>query len=105
MPKTNAQTITESLVNSLTMWKLDLNKWRGKGFDGAATMSGELSVVQARITALFPNAKYFTHCKSHCLNLVIVSSCSDVPEIRNFMTRFQELTFFFHYFKRNEKPF
>ena len=40
--------------------KLDLNKWREKGFDGAATMSREVIGVHARVTALFPNAKYST---------------------------------------------
>ena len=35
------------------------------------------------------------HCRSHCLNLAIVASCSKVPEIRNFMDTFKSITFFF----------
>jgi len=65
----------------------------GKGFDGASTMSGHVSGVQARISEKFPRAKYFTHCSSHCLNLVVVHCCK-VPMIRNFMDSFQRLSFF-----------
>ena len=97
LPRTDAETITTAMVEHLEQWNLDLQKWRGKGFDGAATMSGHVSGVQARITHLFPKSKYFTHCASHCLNLVIVSSCTKVPEIRNFMNAFKELTLFFGY--------
>lgn len=97
LPRTNAETITDAMIEHLQLWNLDLQKWRGKGFDGAATMSGHVSGVQARITSMFPKAKYFTHCASHCLNLVIVASCTNVPEIRNFMNTFKELTLFFSY--------
>lgn len=95
LPKTDAKTITDTMISTLKDYNLDLTKWRGKGFDGAATMSGVLNGVQARITKHFPNAKYFTHCKSHCLNLVVVASCSKLPQINNFMTVFQKLSFFF----------
>ncbi|XP_053405170.1 uncharacterized protein LOC128558907 [Mercenaria mercenaria] len=39
LPKTDAETITVKLTESLKQWNLDLSKWRGKGFDGAATMA------------------------------------------------------------------
>ena len=57
-------------------------------------MSGHISGVSARLEQLYPNAKYFTHCHNHALNLVIVASCKSVPDIRNFMDAFKELTFF-----------
>ena len=69
----------------------------GKGFDGAANMSGHVSGVSARLVAIYPNAKYFTHCRNHALNLTIVASCKEVPDIRNFMNAFKELTLFFKY--------
>ena len=78
-------------------WGVDLERLRGMGFDGASVMSGVNAGVQARITARFPKAKYFTHCSSHCLNLVIVASCNDVREISNFMTTFQQVTLFFFF--------
>ncbi|WAR25200.1 hypothetical protein MAR_010904, partial [Mya arenaria] len=72
-------------------------------FDGASTISGLVTGVQARITNLFPKAKYFTHCNP-LSKLVIVPSCTEVPEIRNFMNAFKELTLFFGYSaKRKDK--
>ena len=38
-----------------------------------------------------------THCRRHCLNLVIVNSCQNVPEVRNFLDCFKELTLFVNY--------
>ena len=97
LPTTDASTITDSLLGNLSKWGLDTERLRGMGFDGASNMSGTQSGVQARITQRYPKAKYFTHCSSHCLNLVIVASCNKVQEIKNFMTTFQELSFFFSY--------
>ena len=50
-----------------------------------------------RIQKIFPQAKYSTHCRNHCINLVIVNSCQNVPEIRNFMDSFNEITYFISY--------
>ena len=69
----------------------------GKGFDGASTMSGHVSGVSARLQQLHPNAKYFTHCRNHALNLVVVASCHSVPDVRNFIETLKELTLFFKY--------
>lgn len=57
----NAAAITEALLTNLKDWNLDLSKWRGKGFDGASTMSGHVSGVTTRIMESLPKAKYFTH--------------------------------------------
>ena len=42
-----------------------------------------------------PRQSFFVHFRSHCLNLAIVASCGQVPEIRNFMDTFKSITFFF----------
>ena len=34
--------------------------------------------------------KYSVHYRSHCLNLVIVNSCQNVPVVRNFMWRLRK---------------
>ena len=94
MEETNAAAITEALLSNLRKWGINLNKWRGKGFDGAPVMAGEVSGVSVRILQAVPQAKYFTHCRNHCLNLVVVNSCKTVPDIRNFMDGFRDLTFF-----------
>lgn len=97
LPSTGAEAITDAMMNQLTEWKVDLKKWRGKGFDGASAMSGHRTGVTTRIAEILPHAKYFTHCRNHCLNLVIVNTCQNVPEVRNFMDSFQAMTFFIGY--------
>ena len=74
---------------------LDTNKLVGKGFDGAANMSGHISGVSTRLQQAFLNAKYLTHCRNHALNLAIVASCTAVPDICNFMNTLKEVTLFF----------
>lgn len=90
----NAAGVTEALLTSLTKWDVDLSKRRGKGFDGASVMTGHVSGESERITQALPRAKYFTHCRNHCLNLVAVNSCQEVSAIRNFMCGFRDMSFF-----------
>ena len=94
---TDAQTLTSELVAFLKECGLQMDKLVGKGFDGASNMCGRLSGVSTRLQQLYPAAKYLTHCRNHALNLVIVASCNNVPDFRNFMSAFKELTFFFSY--------
>ena len=77
---TDSQTLTNAIVNFLVSKGLDMKKLVGKGFDGAANMSGCISGVSTRLTQLYPNAKYFTHCRNHCLNLAIAASCKECPD-------------------------
>jgi hypothetical protein len=97
LPLTNAETITTTMITFLKNCDLNMDKLVGKGFHGAATMSGHVSGVSTTLQQEYPNAKYFTHCQNHALNLAIVASCTSVPEIRNFMNTLKELTLFFKY--------
>ena len=97
VPPTGAEVITSAMDTFIKSCGLDVTKLIGKGFDGASTMSGHISGVSARLQQLYPKAKYFTHCRNHALNLVIVASCKAVPDIRNFMDTLKELTLFFSY--------
>ena len=97
VPSTDAETITSAIVTFINNCGLNTTRLVGKGLDGASNMSGHISGVSARLEQLYPNAKYFTHCRNHALNLVIVASCKSVPDIRNFMDAFKELTLFFAY--------
>lgn len=91
--QTNAETISQALLQILgQIWGFDLTKLRGQGYDGCATMSGEISGVQRRIQDSFPEVNYFVHCNSHRLNLVIVNTCSSVVEARNVMTILGKIT-------------
>ena len=94
LEQTEAETIPTTFLRKLDEWGVNMSKIRGQGYDGASNMSGHVSWVQARVKEKLPGARYFTHCANHCLNLVVVAGCTKVPEIRNFMTSFQELTFF-----------
>ena len=57
-------------INCLEGMGLSLNELRGQGYDGASTMSGEKTGVQARIRERQPKALY-THCAGHSLNLIM----------------------------------
>ena len=82
----NAEAITSAIVGLASGVGLNMDKLVGKGFDGASTMSGHVSGVSARLQQLYPNAKYFTHCRNHALNLVIIAGCNSVPDVHNFMS-------------------
>ena len=74
----------------------------GKGFDGAAIMSGHVSGVSVRLQQLHPKARYLTHCRNHSLNLAIVASCNSVPDVRNFMKTLKELALFTKYLAKRK---
>ncbi|KAJ8333395.1 hypothetical protein SKAU_G00414030 [Synaphobranchus kaupii] len=94
LPKQDAATITEAILRQLTEMGLQASFLRGQGYDGASTMSGQVSGVQTRIQQLYPRAVY-THCRSHALNLVVVHGCSDIPVVRNIMTIIEKIAVFF----------
>ncbi|XP_077113619.1 zinc finger MYM-type protein 1-like [Ranitomeya variabilis] len=73
---------------------LQLSKCRGQGYDGAATMRGVYTGVQARILKREKNALY-VHCAAHNLNLVIQDAVSNVPETSRFFEVLQSLYVFF----------
>ena len=77
----DAETISGRLLVNVRNWGFDLTKLRRQGYDGCSTMSCEVSGVKTRITEELSDAKYFMHCRSHCLNLMIVNSCPNVPVI------------------------
>ncbi len=97
VPSTTAEVLTAAIDSFFKSSGLNLAKLAGKGFDGASNMSGHISGVSARLQQLYPKAKYYTHCRNHALNLVIVASCNAVTDIRSFMNTFRELTLFFTY--------
>ena len=72
--------IADAIAETLTNIGLSLDGLRGQGYDGASTMSGAKSGVQARIQEKQPKAIY-THCAGHFFNLAVLSSFS-IPSIR-----------------------
>lgn len=86
--------LTATILESLKKLGFDLNKLRGQGYDGAATMRGQFRGVQALIKEKYPKALY-THCVSHSLNLCL-SDATKIQGIRNAFGVISEICAFFH---------
>uniref|UniRef100_A0A8C5Q7S8 HAT C-terminal dimerisation domain-containing protein n=1 Tax=Leptobrachium leishanense TaxID=445787 RepID=A0A8C5Q7S8_9ANUR len=89
-----AAEIEHNIVACVESKGLDLSKCRGQGYDGAATMSGVYSGVQARIAKREKNALY-VHCAAHNLNLVIQDAVADIAEVTSFFDVVHNLYTFF----------
>uniref|UniRef100_A0A8C5QMR9 Zinc finger MYM-type protein 1 n=2 Tax=Leptobrachium leishanense TaxID=445787 RepID=A0A8C5QMR9_9ANUR len=89
-----AAEIERNIVACVESKGLDLSKCRGQGYDGAATMSGVYSGVQARIAKREKNALY-VHCAAHNLNLVIQDAVADIAEVTSFFDVVHNLYTFF----------
>ena len=81
IPTVCAEDITSAIVELSGACGLNMARLVGKGFDGAPNMSDHVSGVSAQLRELHPNARYLTHCRNHALNLVIVASCNNVPDV------------------------
>ena len=79
MSVANAEAIISAIIGLVEGAGLSMDQLVGKGFDGASTMSGHVSGVSVRLRNLYPKAKYFTHCRNHALNLVLIAGCNNVP--------------------------
>jgi hypothetical protein len=88
-PDTTGQTIASCVFDVLTRLQLPLNNLRGQTFDGTSNMSGSYKGCQAIIRQRPPLALY-THCGSHCSNLVAEKVCSLGPLLRNSIQVVQE---------------
>ncbi|CAF1930954.1 unnamed protein product [Rotaria magnacalcarata] len=75
-----AEHITQVILDILIRCDLDIKFCRGQGYDGAATMSGHLSGVSARIKSLNPKA-YFVHCNAHSLDLALQDLTCESPSV------------------------
>ena len=68
LARVRAVDIADAIMKTLENLGLSLSSLRGQGYDGASTMSGAKTGVQARIRECQPKALY-THCASHSFNL------------------------------------
>jgi len=93
LESTTADCITKEILKFLGLCSLDISNLRGQGYDGASAMAGKVSGVSTQILQKQPKALY-CHCRGHNLNLVISSTCSKVPEIRNLFGFVNTLTWF-----------
>ena len=84
--------IADAITETLTNLGVSLEDLRGQSYDGASTMSGAKSGVQARIREKQPKAIH-TQCAGHSFNLAVLSLCS-IPSIRNCIDQIKSLTIF-----------
>ena len=85
-----AEYLTLYILDTLSLFSLDVNMIVSQGYDGASVMSGCCSGVQQRIRELVPHAIYI-HCHAHCLNLVLVDCVKSNSAASEFFTVVQSL--------------
>ena len=73
--------LAASMMENLYKLGIDMQRLRGQGYGGAASMSGYLQGTQAIVRETHPTALY-VHCSAHSLNLAVSKSC-EVQAIRN----------------------
>lgn len=78
---TTGASLANVIINTINSLNINILYLRGQGYDGAASMSGQLKGVHAIINQKYPTALY-VHCAAHSLNLAI-SDASEVQGIRN----------------------
>ena len=93
VPKTDAETITDLLTDSMIRHQLPLSNCRGQAYDGAANMSGHISGVAARIQEKEPAALY-VHCLAHSINLCLQTVGKQITAVREALGLVQELGVF-----------
>ncbi|KAJ8364351.1 hypothetical protein SKAU_G00131820 [Synaphobranchus kaupii] len=77
LPSSNADAFYNVLVNALNALGLDVKLIRGQAYDGARTMSGHLSGLQAKIKQHCSQKAFYVHCCAHNLNLILLdAACS-----------------------------
>lgn len=93
LQKTDADTIYKEIMEFIRDCNLDVTNLRGQGYDGASVMAGNVTGVATQILRQQPKAMY-CHCRAHNLNLIVSSTCKQVPEIRNLFDTLRTLTWF-----------
>lgn len=99
---TDAETIFNSIENTLTEMGILWKDVEGVCFDGASAMSGRFSGVQARCKEMKESILY-VHCYGHCLNLSLVSACSNYKENPKIFDFFGVIQLVYNYIEGSPK--
>ena len=78
LKKANGESIYSALVEHCRETNIQLGRLLGKGYDGAATISGDRTGFQRRLKKLSPHA-LFVHCRCHVLQLASVQAANVTP--------------------------
>ena len=81
LKRVTGSAIGTAILSKLNEWQLPTEDMRGQGYDGATSMSSSRVGCQAIIRQEAPLTVY-THCSSHCLNLVVAGAFK-LPNVHN----------------------
>jgi Domain of unknown function (DUF4371)/OTU-like cysteine protease/hAT family C-terminal dimerisation region len=87
---TDAETLTNVILDVFLRLDLPVERIVGQAYDGASSMSGCISGVQARVRDKAPMASY-VHCNAHCLDLVLQEVGKSVPLVRDAISLVHEI--------------
>ncbi|GFU77933.1 transposable element Tc1 transposase [Trichonephila clavipes] len=74
-----AKSLESDVLDFLNKMAINLVKYRGQGYDGAANKSGVYGGLQKLIKDTQPRANY-VHCSAQNLNLILNDACNNVPQ-------------------------
>uniref|UniRef100_H3ACH6 TTF-type domain-containing protein n=1 Tax=Latimeria chalumnae TaxID=7897 RepID=H3ACH6_LATCH len=75
LPESSVEDFFSILKSSLETVNINMAYCRGQAYDGASTMSGNISGLQSGVKEVSPTA-LFVHCCAHNLNLVLMAAAS-----------------------------
>ena len=94
LPGAKAEDFFNSLLSAIKNLGLSITMCYGQSYDGASTMSGEISGLQTKIREVAPNA-LFTHCCAHNLNLILMDAVSSNLKTKLFFGTLETVYTFF----------
>ncbi|XP_050777078.1 zinc finger MYM-type protein 1-like isoform X3 [Gopherus flavomarginatus] len=94
LPGASAEDFFNVLLSAIKNLGLSITMCYGQSYDGASTMSGEISSLQTRIREIAPNA-LFMHCCAHDFNLILIDALSSNVQTRLFFGTLESLFTFF----------
>lgn len=80
--------LTDTLINELG---LDVKLMRGQAYDGARTMSGHFSGLQARVKEHCSEKAIYVHCCAHNLNLILMDAVCSLSKAKLFFGTLETL--------------
>lgn len=86
----DAESLSSLIMKILLDNGLSLDDCVGQCYDGASVMKGVQGGVQAKLKERIPHAVYI-HCYAHRLNLVLVRTITDIPELKDFFNTAKNL--------------
>ena len=91
----SGKALAETVLGGLIDLGLDIRNCCGHDYDGTAAVSVHINGLSAHMCKI-NNKAIYTHCHSHCLNIVIGKSCN-IQCVRNVFDQIKEISYFFKF--------